>query len=470
MKNNRILAMIGLIFLNVIAGYLVISVALGGTSSFDKIVKQAEQYCADGLYQKSINEYDKALAIKSDPETYIAQLNVYRVGIDDGELSNSYELKSKLDSIIAEYYDNASIYEAVCTFCMDYEEYESCVTYLKQAKSQKIKSDILDGIYEEVRYKFKDEYTMYDEVSYESNGNYVVEANKLKSIIDKNGENMLAGAYIWATHFSPAIRVDGNTTSYAIVSKKNNYEKQKNYIVDVSGTKQIYIPDDITGAGAIGVVSSGKTQKYVFPCEKEKQFYFYSFDPVSEKVEQINEKPYLYAGTYRNNVVAVRVSENEWQILDGSGKPFEQKFTDIKLNDAGECAPKGLIFAATDGKYHLYHLNEKGELVDVNKNFSCEDAKAFADGSYAAVKINGLWGFVDAKGEIVINSQYSNANSFSMGIGAVLDESGKWKLIKTSGEAIGSAEYDEVTEFSTSGKCFVKDGDHWTSIQLYYVD
>ena len=50
-----------------------------------------------------------------------------------------------------------------------------------------------------------------------------------------------------------------------------------------------------------------------------ENFYFYSFDPNSEKVEQLSG-PYMFAGTYRNNIAPVQISKTEWKIIDGSGK------------------------------------------------------------------------------------------------------------------------------------------------------
>ena len=278
MNNNKVLALIGLIFLNIVAGYLVFSVAFGGANKFNDTVVKAENYCKQKLYQKSVEEYDKALEIKDSAKTVIAQLDVINKGIEYGELENSYDLKTKLDSIMEKYYKNASVYEKVCDLCMKNEDYESCVTYIKQAKSQKIKTDELDKILEQIRYTYKNEYTMFEKVSNECNGDYLVETNGMVSIIDAAGENVVPGTYVWATHFSPAIKIDNEEFKFALVSKFDNESKQINYIVDSTGRKQIYVAPQLTGAYSMSIVTNGKSSKCIFPGQMGDKYYYYSFN------------------------------------------------------------------------------------------------------------------------------------------------------------------------------------------------
>ncbi|MCR4614914.1 MAG: WG repeat-containing protein [Clostridiales bacterium] len=479
MKNNKLLAIIGLIFLNVVAGYLVISVAISGASKFEKTVKKAQDYCDQKLYQKSIEEYDKALAIKDSPEICVKQIEVYDKGIEYGEFTNSYDMQISVDNMVEKYYKNAKVYEAACNLCMKYENYEACVRYVKQAKSQKVKTDALNKIYEEIRYVYQNEYTMYENVSTEINGDYLVETNGMVSVIDAKGESVVPGKYLWATHFSPEMKVGKTSVKYAIVSKYDNESKQINYIVDNTGKKEIYIDGQINGAYAISEVKEGNVSKYIFPCHIGNQHFYYSFDPVTEQVKQISG-PYLFAGAYRNGLAAVKIAENNWQIIDGSGKPVDKDFTDVVLNEAAECSPKGLIIAAKNGKYQIYKLNKSGK-PEVVKDFSCDGAKAFVDGTYAAYKSGDKWGFVDSAGKVLIDPKYQDARSFSQGMAAV-SVNGLWKFINTSDNVVidstkvdestdsGATGFTNVKDFSASGKCFVEDGGYWTSLQLYYVE
>lgn len=466
MKNNKTLVIIALIFLNVIAGYIVFTGTFGGASKFDKCVEKAQQYQEQKLYAKSVEKYDEALSIKKSTAVCIAKIDVMDEGVEYGELSNSADIDTILEEMIKDYYKETSVYERVCEFCYKYEEYEACADYLKQAKRMSLESKKLSDLTEKMRYTYEMNYTMYDHVKSESNGNYVVESNGACSIISAGGENIIPGKYLWATNFSSEFSVDDKTVKYAIVSKLDGDGNKIVYIVDNLGTKQIYLDKAITGASPIVKVSADNKNKLIFSCQMGENFYFYSFDPNSEKVEQLSG-PYMFAGTYRNNIAPVQISKTEWKIIDGSGKQIGKSFSDIVVNDAGECSPKNLIFAAENGKYHLYTV-KNNDIVTVG-SLTCDGAKAFVDGSYAAVKIGDKWGFVDSNGETVIKPKYEEARSFSNGMAGVR-ENGVWNFINTKDKTVIDAGFDNVIDFSASGKCFIESKGYWSDIQLYYVE
>ena len=60
-------------------------------------------------------------------------------------------------------------------------------------------------------------------------------------------------------------------------------------------------------------------------------------------------------------------------------------------------------------------------------DYQFEDALSFGQ-HLAAVKINGKWGYVSLKGEIVIEPAYLDAGSFSEGSAPVRTETG-WRFI-----------------------------------------
>ncbi|MGN0548727.1 MAG: WG repeat-containing protein [Acutalibacteraceae bacterium] len=467
MKNNKILAIVALIFLNIIAGYLVFTGTFGGASKFDRTVEKAQYYYDHKLYAKSVEKYDEALAIKDSVDVCIAKINVYDAGLEYGEFTSTVDIDTDLDEMIKDYYKETKVYERACEFYLKYEEYESCVDCLKQAKSRGLKSDKLNELTEKIRYTFETDYTMYNHVYSECNKTYVVETNGACSIIKANGENAIPGTYIWATNFSNAITVGDDTFKYAIVSKFDSKGNKITYIVDNNGTKLLYLDSAVTGASPIVSVNTGKNEtSLIFSGRTGDKYYFYKFDPTSETVKQLSG-PYMFAGTYRNNVAPVQISKNEWKLINGDGKQIGSTFTDIVVNDAGECAPKNLIFAAENGKHHLYKL--EGEKLSAVGNLTCDGAKAFVDGTFAAVKFGDKWGYVDSKGKVVINAKYEEARSFSCGLAGV-KENGVWNFINEKGTTVINTGFDNVVDFGTSGKCFVEAKGYWSSIQLYYVD
>ena len=100
MKNNKTLVIIALIFLNVIAGYIVFTGTFGGASKFDKCVEKAQQYQEQKLYAKSVEKYDEALSIKKSTAVCIAKIDVMDEGVEYGELSNSADIDTILEEML----------------------------------------------------------------------------------------------------------------------------------------------------------------------------------------------------------------------------------------------------------------------------------------------------------------------------------------------------------------------------------
>jgi hypothetical protein len=95
-----------------------------------------------------------------------------------------------------------------------------------------------------------------------------------------------------------------------------------------------------------------------------------------------------------------------------------------------------------------------------------EDVDLFQDGTYAAVKQNGKWGYIDLDGNKVIDCQYEEAKSFSNGIGAV-KQNGKWGYINTDNKIVIDLQFDEAKYLNSEGHAFVYSDGRWTLLSLY---
>lgn len=85
-----------------------------------------------------------------------------------------------------------------------------------------------------------------------------------------------------------------------------------------------------------------------------------------------------------------------------------------------------------------------------------EEALPFS-GGYAAVKVEGLWGYINAKGELAVKPQFSGAASFSNGMAAVQNGEGLWAYINTGGSLKTDYAYSEAEPFR-EGCALVKRG------------
>ena len=101
-------------------------------------------------------------------------------------------------------------------------------------------------------------------------------------------------------------------------------------------------------------------------------------------------------------------------------------------------------------------------------DFSCDGAKAFVD-DYAAFQEGDMWGFVNAEGKVVIESQYEDAKSFSNKMGAVkIGE--QWSFINPCNKIVIEGNYEDVSYLSDKGICFVKENGYWSYLEMYYID
>src|SRR3989338_10974146 len=89
--------------------------------------------------------------------------------------------------------------------------------------------------------------------------------------------------------------------------------------------------------------------------------------------------------------------------------------------------PDAVYRVAQHGKWGF--INVKGEFV-IQPSF--EAADDFNEG-LARVMIGGKWGYIDAKGQTAIEPKYSDAGDFAEGL-APVELDGKWGYIDPKGE------------------------------------
>ena len=95
-----------------------------------------------------------------------------------------------------------------------------------------------------------------------------------------------------------------------------------------------------------------------------------------------------------------------------------------------------------------------------------DDARLFADTTYAAVRQNGKWGFVDKDGAVVIPLQYEDARSFSNGLAAV-KKGEKWGFVDLENNMVIAPQFEDVRDFNSSGNVFVELDSEWQCLSLY---
>lgn len=105
------------------------------------------------------------------------------------------------------------------------------------------------------------------------------------------------------------------------------------------------------------------------------------------------------------------------------------------------------IFSAS-----AFAVTESFENVSVHENL------VFQDGM-AAVKVSGLWGYIDSADNLAIGCQYTQAGPFSEGLAFVKDGLG-WRCIDKTGQILFTLSCDAVFPFS-DGIARFKRGDYY---------
>lgn len=89
----------------------------------------------------------------------------------------------------------------------------------------------------------------------------------------------------------------------------------------------------------------------------------------------------------------------------------------------------------------------QSESIETGKlDIEVEDSKEFSEG-LLAVKNNGKWGYMNKKGDMVIDCLYESAGNFSEGL-AVVKKDGKCGYINNKGEVVIDFKYDSADNFS----------------------
>ncbi len=450
MKNNKVLVIVMVVFLNLISCIMVGQDIFNGNSEYNDALAEARSFSESNLCSKAIEAYNEVVSIKDTVEIRKEMVETFGKGLDNGEFSNQYEIVNEVIDMLEVYPEDIKMYEIVTSFLAKYEQYEDCVELLNKAKALNLSSEGLKKTLESVRYMYSRKYSMYTNVYPEYDGKYLVDDDGEFRFVDENGSSIVDNGLSFATPFSEG---------YSLVKKINPEGVTETYLVNSEGIRQAYFNNGIVDSTGVG---KGKDEKgndiLLIACQINGTYQYYDM-----KGQPLYDK-YMYAGRFRNNVAAVQVGDNQWKFLNAEGKFITNTvFTDVVLNEFGDCAPKGFIIAAEKDKYCIYDT----ELKKIG-NFSCDGAKAFVD-DLAAFKSGDKWGFVDSTGKVVIEPQYEDAKSFSNGIAAVCINS-TWKFIDKSTKVVIDGEYEDAGYLSKSGMCFVKEEGYWTSLKMYYVE
>lgn len=417
---------------------LIVSIpeTFNGKNQIKNYLTSARTYFDKDLCLLALDEYRKATLEEDSIEIELEMADVYYRAYENGELKNYQTIASFFDNLINNYRDNSSAYDIALKFYYDNEDYVSVVEILEQAKKLNVKSDYITEITESVRYLYYLNYSIMTDVERSVQGFYTV----------KDGDYYYVYSDTMSSVFSDRFDYASTYINGYLVAKQNDFV----FILNSDGKRVAYLDNDIDYSTGLG--------NELIACRAGNEFSYYNL--FGEKV--FGE--YIFAGRFREGYAAVQ-TEQGWTIINQEGQVvFDKYFEDIKYGPSYESITNGCFFAKSNGKYSLYDISG-------NKISSVEfdDCDIFIDkNSYAAVSIDGKWGFIDLTGEIKIECKYASAKSFSNGLAFVVDQS-NGAFLNSSGSVVITGDFTDGLYFNDKGICLVKGETFWQPIQRYYT-
>lgn len=429
----RTLVALGLVALVVCSWYTLISDTNEVNELYDSRLSTARAKAESGLYAVALEYYEEAMEIRDSVALRDEMAQLYQ----DHSGSSSYE--AFCEDFIEDFPLETRGYERLITFYRDTKAYDSCFSLIETTQKRGLKSDIIDGIYEELAYAYDLGRSAAVTVSTYSSGFCAVQyKNGYWGYVNTRGSSVASGAYVKVAPFT-------SSGLAAVV-----FEDGRAALID-SSNKQVSLSNpDLKVEDCTALLSGKMAVKYggkYHYCDSEFKELFGAYD---------------YAGSFYGGVAAV-MEGAKWAIIDENGNAVtEYVYDDIKLDDKGIAFRNDRAFAKRNGVYIL--IDSTGKQIG---DGTWQDVDAFNGDMIAAVMSNGKWGFVDADGNVVIDYTYDGAKSFSSGLAAV-KVADLWGYIGSEDYQIKiEPAFEDANDFSGSGTAFVLNGEKWRLLRIY---
>lgn len=435
---GQLLAIVVIIALFAGSWYTLINESKKQTEIYNNYLEVARDKAGRKIFDEATQNYMAALGMNDSLELRDEIAQYYF----DSKLFGDYT--AFCQETITKYPEESLGYERLSKYYIDNESYYDFFSLVNIAAKRKVSSDVIDGYYKELEYKYETTYVEYDSVR-EFSGGYcaVMREDGKWGYINPYGTKSLNYVYSDAKSF-------GDCELVAVKAVDSETKNEEYRLIDNAGSlKAIDISNrNIEDCGT--VVSDKIAVKYggkYHYCNKDLDEMFGSYD---------------YAGAFYCGVAAVE-ENGKWYVINEEGKKVsDNEYEDIKLDERGIAFKNNVAFAKKNGSYIL--IDTSGNQVGSGK---WDDADTFSSDQPAAVKKGNSWGYVDTQGNEVVACQYESAKSFANGFAAI-QKNNKWGYICIDDYSVViPCEYEGANDFNDCGSTFVFNGTKWTLIKIY---
>ena len=428
MKSYKFLVPLLLVVVFAASLYMLIDTKATIQKQYDGFLAEARNYREQGVDVDAEKNYMSALNVKKSLSLSIEIGEFYR---DSGQVKKSI---SWGETIITDYPKAPEAYEFLMDIYRNRQDYVACFELSEKFEKRKLSSAKVSEIISDIEYTFffNGEYA---DVGIFSGGLCPVLIEDKWGYVNQQGDKVIANKYTKVGPFSGDLS--------PVVDKDKSA-----YFIDPQGNKKHVVQgvDKITELGLIenGIFSLYNGSKWAF-YDYDNNYLFGDYDDVS---------------SIGNGVAAV--SQNDkWSLIGRDGnKKIDDSFYGVAMDEKSVVYRNDRVFVLKETTYSMIDLNGK-EYGD-----GYEDVHIFNDNTYAAVRIKGKWGFVNANGDVVIEAQYDDARSFSNGLAAVKKD-GKWGFIDKENKLVIQPQFDDSKDFSSSGSVFVLRNGDWELLRLF---
>lgn len=385
---------------------------------YNKYTETADEWVAEGLYQRAIAKYEEVIIGEPTKEVYDKQLVAYSLRYkEDANIYDDYV--DAFHRAIDTYPDCIEFYENLGRLYIDNENYSSAYKLLKGAIDSGVESETIIALKKESKYAYYIMGNSYYKLIPSSGTSYVAKTDGGWGSYN-SGEGI---SYRYAYEYISRFSKDGTAV---ITSEKDSR------IINGEGFVLGIFPEKVTSAKTF-------TENRVAVYDGEKYVYY---DDFSKRVLGDFED----VSSFCDGKIAVK-ENGQWVILDEEKVKVSDTYDDIALNLSDGFITNGRMLALKNGFYAIYDEEYKkvGDFNAVDVDAPTEDGVfAFSDGN--------AWGFADLDGNVVLPCKYENARSFSNGLAAVcIDE--KWGFIDLSGEVVIPCQFTDALYFDIEGFC-----------------
>lgn len=422
------------ILISILLGVLLIGGWYTRVSDMLKVDREYKLYVAYGddrfekkLYQQAYAAYERALDIKTTKKVEDKLISSYE-GYYQEEQSYSVRnlLIKALDKACDVFPSEEEYWKREIELYVENNNYEQALSLCNEAYSIGIDDDEFIELFRDVKYAYDEQPSYLADYKNCVNDYISVVSGNEWEILDETGEEAIKTSFLDVGYVS-------NEGIFLCKDLNGN-----TYFRDLSGVKCGIVEFEIS---EMGMYSQGYCTVKI-----GEEYALINLDG------EILEKDLKECGSFQNGYVPIKKENDKWYMLDLEGKEEEKEFDSIVYDDAGKYEFSDTVIVLIDGKYQFYN----SDLTENINEFKCEDIDVLTDDGLVAYQgDNGLWGYVDLEGNIVIEPQYQQAKSFSNGLAAVCMNN-KWGYINKNNYLVIDYQYLSCGYCSGGGICIVE--------------